>query len=110
MTPSCRNIFTNIPDQLPEEWVDSILQKDHLRLERIVSKGHVTALGQWYDQSWDEWVLLIQGEATLLFEKGMKRLSMRTGDHIMIPARTKHRVEWTHPEIETIWLAVYYRH
>ncbi|MCK0188319.1 hypothetical protein MWU31_24325, partial [Aeromonas hydrophila] len=30
------------------------------------------------------------------------------GDHINIPARQKHRVEWTHPDMTTVWLCVFY--
>ena len=37
----------------------------------------------------------------------VKRLD--TGDHVNIPAHTKHRVSWTDPEQETIWLAVFYQ-
>jgi cupin 2 domain-containing protein len=33
---------------------------------------------------------------------------MKTGDFINIPAHQKHRVEWTEPEEETIWLAIHY--
>jgi cupin 2 domain-containing protein len=30
------------------------------------------------------------------------------GDYILIPARVKHRVEWTSKDHATIWLAVHY--
>ena len=63
------NIFADIPEQLPEELFECIIKRDNVLIERIVSNGHVTAIDQWYDQSGDEWVILLQGEATLLFEK-----------------------------------------
>jgi cupin 2 domain-containing protein len=31
---------------------------------------------------------------------------LRTGNHLNIGAHVKHRVEWTDPTCETIWLAV----
>lgn len=107
MVPSCNNIFSNIPDQLPEELLESIFNKDNIHLERIVSRGHVTPPGQWYDEAWDEWVLLLQGQASLLYEKDMRFISMTAGDYLLIPAHTKHRVEWTHPDMNTIWLALH---
>lgn len=39
-----------------------------VRVERIVSQGHVTPPGQWYDQDWDEWVSLLSGAARLRVE------------------------------------------
>jgi cupin 2 domain-containing protein len=35
---------------------------------------------------------------------------MAAGDSVFIPAHTKHRVEWTTPDIQTIWLAVHLYH
>lgn len=29
-------------------------------------------------------------------------------DHINIPARQKHRAKWTHPDMTTVWLCVFY--
>ncbi|MGR9088538.1 MAG: cupin domain-containing protein [Gammaproteobacteria bacterium] len=107
MISSCHNIFSNIPPQLPDERVDILLKNDFIQLERIVSKGHATEPGYWYDQAWDEWVLLLQGEAVLLFEKDMSSASLSVGDHLLIPAHTRHRVQWTSSEIETIWLAIH---
>lgn len=107
MVPACKNMFSNIPEQLPEELIESILDGGRVRIERIVSRGHVTTPGQWYDQEWDEWVLLLQGHATLLYESDREFLSMKAGDYLLIPAHTRHRVEWTQPDEDTIWLAVY---
>jgi cupin 2 domain-containing protein len=33
---------------------------------------------------------------------------MKPGDFINIPARKKHRVDWTTPDEPTIWLGVIY--
>lgn len=107
MISACKNLFANIPKQLPDEMIESILDGANIRIERIVSRGHATASGQWYDQDRDEWVLLLQGQATLLLEKDREFLTMSAGDYLMIPAHTRHRVEWTHPAIDTIWLAVH---
>jgi len=52
--------------------------------------------------------MVLKGSAGLLFEGDDKAVIMKTGDYINIPAHRKHRVEWTEPEEETIWLAVHY--
>ena len=43
-----------------------------------------------------------------LFEGDDEAVIMKTGDYINIPAHRKHRVEWTDPEEDTIWLAIHY--
>jgi cupin 2 domain-containing protein len=108
MNPFSTNIFSGIPEQLPEEVFECIIKKDNILIERIVSNGHVTPAGQWYDQINDEWVILLQGEAILLFEKNQKLVRMCPGDFLLIPAQTRHRVEWTQPDFNTIWLAVHF--
>ncbi|MGR9013618.1 MAG: cupin domain-containing protein [Gammaproteobacteria bacterium] len=107
MNPVTANIFKNIPDQLQEELFECIFKRDNMHIERIVSKGHITPPGQWYDQDGDEWVLLIQGQASLLYEQDNQRFDLIAGDYLLIPAHTRHRVEWTPPDITTIWLAVH---
>jgi cupin 2 domain-containing protein len=105
--PPVNNIFAEISDQIPEEIFECILKQKNLVIERIVSKGHVTLAGQWYDQAGDEWVLLIQGQATLLFEENRRLVRLNPGDYLLIPAHARHRVEWTLPDFNTIWLAVH---
>jgi cupin 2 domain-containing protein len=107
MNPVNSNIFTDIPDQLPEEFIECIFKRDNLQIERIISQGHVTPPGQWYDQDWDEWVLLLQGEAIVVYENGNQRFHLIAGDYLLIPAHTRHRVEWTPPDLQTFWLAVH---
>lgn len=107
MNPVNANIFKNIPDRLPEELIESIFKRDNIQIERIISKGHITPAGQWYDQDWDEWVMLLQGQATLLYEKDNQVFHLNAGDYLLIPAHTKHRVEWTPPGLNTLWLAVH---
>ncbi|WP_020563430.1 cupin domain-containing protein [Methylosarcina fibrata] len=107
MAEECQNIFTDIPNRLSEEFFDILLKRDHVHIERIISRGHKTPEGQWYDQAWDEWVLLLQGEAVLQYEQPMSMITLTAGDHLLIPAHTRHRVEWTPPDRETFWLAVH---
>lgn len=107
MKPLSTNIFADIPEQLSDELFECIIKKDNVLVERIVSNGHVTPAGQWYDQKGDEWVMLLQGQATLLFEKNQQLINLIPGDYLLIPAHTRHRVEWTLPDFNTLWLAVH---
>ncbi len=100
------NLLTNLPTNLPEE-LTTVLQEGHgVRIEWIVSTGHKSAEGFWFDQSENEWVMVLQGAARLEFNDRI--VEMRVGDWIDIPAHTKHRVAWTTPDEPTIWLAVHY--
>jgi cupin 2 domain-containing protein len=102
-----KNIFSAIPDTLSEELFTSLLKRDSVHIERIVSKGHRTQPEQWYDQAWDEWVMVLEGQAVLLYEQDLQKLAMTVGDYVLIPAHTKHRVEWTTPDSHTVWLAIH---
>ncbi|RZM78478.1 cupin domain-containing protein [Pseudoalteromonas rubra] len=102
------NLFSDIPADLSDEVFQTLLSHDQLKIERIVSKGHTSPPQGWYDQDEHEWVLVLQGTGELTFEDGrVERLS--AGDHLNIPAHCKHKVSWTDPEQETIWLAIFYR-
>ena len=102
-----KNIFKNIPN-IEDECLEDILVNMNFRVERIVSKGHITAEGYWYDQEADEWVILLSGSAIILFENNYE-IKMEPGDYINIPAHTKHRVVFTNTQIETVWLAIHYQ-
>lgn len=101
------NLFLDIPSDLPAELFDILVESDAVRIERIVSRGHATPAGQWYDQDRHEWVLLLQGAARLAFADG-REVAMAPGDWLQIPARQRHRVAWTDPGQDTVWLAVHY--
>jgi cupin 2 domain-containing protein len=49
------NLFDDLPTSLSAERVDVLVQAPGLTLERIVSIGHATPPGEWYDQTTDEW-------------------------------------------------------
>lgn len=100
------NIFADLPDALPDEMFETLAEAGHVRIERIVSHGQATPEGEWYDQEWDEWVLVLAGNAGLLLEGEEERV-LKPGDYLMIPAHCRHRVAWTDRRGRTIWLAVH---
>lgn len=106
MNSCLASLLTGIPENLPNELCQTLLEKPTIRIERIVSRGHASDDGFWYDQQWDEWVLLLQGAGRLRFEDD-REIAMRTGDYLLIPAHCKHRVEWTEPNVDSIWLAIH---
>ena len=101
------NIFTSVPANLDDESIDVLLQRESLKIERIISKGHTSPDTGWYDQENDEWVLVLKGAAVISFENDTE-VNLAVGDYVNILAHTKHRVKWTDPDTETIWLAVHY--
>jgi cupin 2 domain-containing protein len=103
------NLFSNVPASIPDELFEEMVSTGLVRIERIVSDGHASPPGFWYDQEQNEWVMVLKGSAGLNFEGAEDILVLRTGDSINIPAHRKHRVEWTDPQEKTIWLAVHYK-
>lgn len=103
-----QNLLHPLPDDLSEEVTETLVQARSVRIERIVSNGQASPDGFWYDQSEDEWVVVLAGAARLQFE-GEEPLAMKAGDAVLIPAHRRHRVEWTTPDEPTIWLAIHFR-
>jgi cupin 2 domain-containing protein len=102
------NVFDGIPDVPGEELTERLLAGKRVTIERIVSAGHASAEGFWYDQETNEWVILLSGGAGLRFEDESELLVLRPGDYVEIPAHRRHRVEWTDPDVPSVWLAVFY--
>ncbi|WP_404310173.1 cupin domain-containing protein [Neorhodopirellula lusitana] len=133
MTHFVGNLFSDIPGDLPDECVQQLAGNPHVRIERIVSAGHASPPGFWYDQDEQEWVMVLQGEAKLSIQASEAALAdgggaqsqpqpksqsqlqtrhsvvvLKAGDQLLIPAHQKHRVEWTSASEPTIWLAVFF--
>lgn len=102
------NLFAGIPQSLPSELFDSLHAAGGIRIERIVSQGHTSPPeGQWYDQPADEWVSLLTGQATILFDDPRRELALSPGDWLLIPAHARHRVVQTSHQPPCVWLAVH---
>jgi len=101
-----QNLLTNVPTAIPDEIFETIISNPNIKIERIISKGHKSEADFWYDQDKSEWILILKGEAKLQFED--KTVHLKPGDYLNIAADQKHRIDWTTPEAETIWLAVFY--
>jgi len=105
-----KNIYLmeSIPWAADQELFETLCSDQNHRIERIISHGHTTPPDQWYDQQENEWVLLIQGKASLEFENG-EMLHLGAGDYIFLPARLRHRVAYTSKRPPCIWLAIHFK-
>lgn len=103
------NLFDNIPADIPKEVFTTVLHANDVRIERIVSQGQVSPPGFWYDQEENEWVIVLEGRATVQFEGEPKLVELQRGSYVNIPAHARHRVAWTDPSEKTVWLAIHYK-
>ena len=103
-----KNIFNDIPVEIPDEITDTLISSEKIKIERIISKGQRSAENFWYDQEEGEWVILLKGKAKLKFYDQSELVELSPWDYLNIPAHRKHRVEWTSPEESCVWITVYY--
>jgi cupin 2 domain-containing protein len=89
-----------------QEIFETLISNDNVIIERIISTGQTTPESEYYDQNYDEWVILLQGTAIISFEEN-KKTNLNTGDYLFIPSHKKHRVEYTSSTPACIWLAVH---
>ena len=100
------NLLDDLPPAGSDEVFEPLLERAGVRLERIVSSGQSTPPDAWYDQEQDEWVMIVAGAARLCIE-GQGVFDMKAGDSVFLPAHCRHRVEWTDPRQQTVWLALH---
>lgn len=100
------NLLRSANETRDGEHIHQLLSVDALRIERIVSHGHPSPVGFWYDQPDPEWVVLLQGAASLTIE-GRGNVDLGAGDYLLIPAHLRHRVETV--SADALWLAVHFR-
>lgn len=94
----------------PEEKVDVLYEKDGTRIERITSRHHTNPVDFWYDQDEDEWLVLLEGNATLRYDSAQAGENevlrpLKKGEPLLIPAHTRHQV--AHTSSPAIWLCVF---
>jgi len=102
------NVFHALPGPGAGEAFDELLVRNGLKIERIVSHGHASPPGFWYDQPQGEWLVVVAGAAGVRFEDEPDARTLVPGDCLDIAAHRRHRVEWTHSSAPTIWIAVHY--
>ena len=83
------------------ETFTSLLEHKNIKINRIISSSDVKHIE--YIQEEDEWLFLLEGEATLLIENEEKTLTK--GETLFIPAKVPHTVLKT--SNGTVWLTVH---
>jgi cupin 2 domain-containing protein len=89
------------------EQLEELCKRRSFRIERITSAGQLSPRGFWFDQAWDEWVLVVQGTAAVRLQDPEETIYLSSGDWLMIDAHRKHRVEATSRRPATVWVAVH---
>jgi cupin 2 domain-containing protein len=103
------NLFANGAASRADEDITILAAHPGAIVERIVSTGKGSPAGFWYDQDWTEWVIVLAGEAGLWIEGERAPRILQPGDWVELPARLRHRVEWTRHDPPTVWLAVHWK-
>ena len=101
------SLFADIPRAMENEQFADLYAAPGIRIERIVSAGHATPPSEWLEQDWTEWVALLAGAAAIQIEGEPSLRTLKPGDWLLIPAHTRHRVEWTDSSGATVWLAIH---
>ena len=83
------------------ETFTTLLEHKNIKINRIVSSDSLDE--KLYTQEEDEWLVLLEGEATLLLDHEEKTL--KKGDTFFIPSKTPHRILRT--QNGTVWLTVH---
>jgi cupin 2 domain-containing protein len=102
------NLFQFLPAPANDEVLEVLAESPSVSIERIVSRGHRSPEGFWYDQDRTEWVVVLRGRASVMLEGEPSPRILGPGDTLTLPAHARHRVEWTDPDQDTVWLAVFY--
>ena len=94
------NIYDYITPQSAETFT-TLLEHKNIKINRIVSSDELDE--KVYIQEEDEWLVVLEGQATLLLNDEKKTLIK--GDTLFIPSKTPHRVLST--QNSTVWLTVH---
>ena len=94
------NIYDYLTPKSGETFT-TLLEHKNIKINRIISSDNLEDTE--YIQKEDEWLVLLEGEATLLLNNEEKKLTK--GETLFIPSKTHHRVLST--QNGTVWLTVH---
>ena len=86
---------------LTGEKFTTLFKHKNIKIVRIVSSN--TFKSEEYCQEEDEWVVLLEGEATLYLNE--ERKVLKKGESLFIPALTKHHI--SSMQQGTLWLTLH---
>jgi cupin 2 domain-containing protein len=94
------NLF-HTPTPPRGEHFTTLLEHKNVKINHIVSSDTLEPIT--YIQEEDEWLVLLEGEATLRIEN--KEKTLKKGETLFIPAKVPHSVLKT--QKGTVWLTVH---
>ena len=94
----------SIPNQSDSEIFETIFKNKNMRVERIISYGQSTPDDFWYDQDEDEFVVVLEGFAKILYDIN-EIYELKKDESLLIPSHQKHKVIYT--TNPTIWLCIF---
>ena len=94
------NLYEYLTPESGENFT-TLLEHKNIKINRIVSSSNVESIE--YIQEEDEWLVLLEGEATIRIEDKEKILTK--GETLFIPAKVPHTVLQTAKG--TVWLTVH---
>ena len=101
--PAQGNLVASLPAASDGERFETLFANAVCCVERIVSFGHASPPGFWYEQDEDEWVVLLQGQAVM--DVDGRTVPLTSGDHLFLPTQTPHTV--LQVSDGALWLAVH---
>lgn len=102
MKNELQNIFDTAKfPEIGDEFFETVLSHKNVKIELIKSNNIVN--GVLYNQSHDEWVVVLEGDAILEIE-GIRHI-LHKGNSMFIKANSSHSVISTNEK--TLWLAVH---
>jgi len=90
------------------EILETLLSEKSFFIERIITNGQTTPKGTWLSQEKAEFVVLLNGNATLIIRENNQIINMKAFDYILIPPYCEHRVDCVSENQEIVWLAVHF--
>jgi cupin 2 domain-containing protein len=98
------NIFELPALPADQELTTVLAEKGGVRIERVISTGQTTG---WYDQTETEFVVLLEGEATIELENGGP-VNLSKGDTLLLRPHERHRVSRTTCDPPCVWICIFY--
>jgi cupin 2 domain-containing protein len=95
------NLFEGYEVPKSGELFETLYDKNGILIERIVSAAKLQK--QIYKQPYDEWLVLLKGEAQIRIEE--KSIALKMGDTLLIEKEKEHEVLST--AHDTIWLCLH---
>lgn len=98
------NLFDDTLKENNIELSQIIFENEKIMVEKIISQGEISKTDEWFDQSQDEFVILVDGYAEITYSN-LTTTKLSKGDNLFIPKNVKHRVSYTSENC--VWVCIF---